>query len=286
MTGVCSYGTSVKAVSDVADRQGKTCILDIDAQVSGEAAPHVLTAGKARIFTHSIPSCLLCCGAIFYFPFWKGCPTHSPQPSQPQSFHHLHLSPLTQFPHRPAIFSRNRDPSESCCPCRNGSKWDWICIRELPSTLPICPICLLLSISSWSVRYSYRQTGVPDVIVVNDDLETAYEKFFNACVHRDRRVSDQMPANILDAAPERVSWKKKWYKTTGCPFYLCIRLHYCPFCSRPGHLSWAFPSNEGNIRHGSEPLTMTCEALRLNLSGKLTLKINVGRQTLYFYQGK
>ncbi|KAH9823248.1 P-loop containing nucleoside triphosphate hydrolase protein [Melampsora americana] len=43
----------------------------------------------------------------------------------------------------------------------------------------------------------YASTGVPDVIIVNDDLDRAFEKFFKACVNRDRSITDSIPIDLL-----------------------------------------------------------------------------------------
>ncbi|KAG0146395.1 hypothetical protein CROQUDRAFT_133134 [Cronartium quercuum f. sp. fusiforme G11] len=131
-SGNC-YGTTIKAVADVADRQGKICILDIDAQ-------------GVKLIRANHPS--LNPFIIFVSP-----------PS---------LQSLTD-----RLSGRGTETAES----------------------------LAARVGMARSEIEYAATGVADFVVVNDDLDRAYEKFFKACIDRDRTASDTLPPNILASAP-------------------------------------------------------------------------------------
>lgn len=127
-SGNC-YGTSLKAVSDVAVKEGKSCILDIDAQ------------GVKLIKAN-----------------------------------HPHLKPFIIFISPPSLQSLT---------------------ERLSARGTETPESLAARVGMARSEIEYASTGVPDAIIVNDDLDRAYEKFFKACVNRDRTVSDTLPTDII-----------------------------------------------------------------------------------------
>lgn len=169
------YGTSVKAVEDVA-KGDKTCILDIDTQVRSPFPISILTPSPPF---PSLPALV-----PFPPPQGKASRSQAPQPQLNSVFppppqgvklikqHHAHLNPLYIFIAPPSLASLKSRLTG------RGTESDSSLAARLAAAVG---------------EVEYAKTGAFDVVVVNDDLDRAYGVLKEVVVDG-KKEGDVLPA--------------------------------------------------------------------------------------------
>ena len=159
------YGTSAKAVEDVG-RHGKRCVLDIESQVRACLIQRIVDCERSSYTDAQASS-----GVLF-----NACTADSAQGVKQVKARHSHLNAVFVFIAPPSL-----DALKSRLTGR-GSETDDSLNARLATAKGECDYAL--------------QDGVYDVVIVNDDLDRAYERL-EAVAVRD----EIPPATERDVVP-------------------------------------------------------------------------------------